>query len=148
MIFLILTILQKLYKRPATAFSNEPLAFIFSSTMKKGEVAATALLPLAPARLQWSYATPLQGLRTRLYGASSSIVLLLEKYYLGAFSAAPKTGLCGGSAACAAAPRPSNPLRSCGIRPAATACPQAPQGVSIIRMIDILVTDFDLILLG
>jgi hypothetical protein len=26
-------------------------------------------------------------------------VLLLEKYYLGAFSAAPKTGLCGGSAA-------------------------------------------------
>jgi hypothetical protein len=35
----------------------------------------------------------------------------------GAFSAAPKTGLCGGSAACAADghlrwPRPSNPLRS------------------------------------
>jgi hypothetical protein len=40
-----------------------------------------------------------------------------SKLHLGAFPAAPKTGLCGGSAACAADghlwwPRPSNPLRS------------------------------------
>jgi hypothetical protein len=57
---------------------------------------------------------------------------------LGAFVAAQKTGLCGGSAACAAAPRPSNPLRSCGVRQAATACPKHPQGASIIPMIDTL----------
>jgi hypothetical protein len=51
----------------------------------------------------------------------SYIVLLLAKNqqmqeafsqpHLGAFFAPQKTGLSGGSAACAAAPRPSNPLR-------------------------------------
>jgi hypothetical protein len=34
-----------------------------------------------------------------------------SKPHLGAFFAPQKTGLSGGSAACAAAPRPSNPLR-------------------------------------
>jgi hypothetical protein len=86
------------------------------------------------------------------------IVLLLAKYYLGAFSAAPKTGLSGAPRSRApapmhghlwrpshrrwlcivAAPHPSNPLRSCGVRPAATDCIQVPQGVSMIPMIDTL----------
>jgi hypothetical protein len=35
-----------------------------------------------------------------------------SKLHLGAFFASQKNGLCGGSAACAAAPRPSNPLRT------------------------------------
>jgi hypothetical protein len=57
----------------------------------------------------------------------------LAKHNLGAFFAPQKTGLSGGSAACAAAPRPSrsksatplgaicDPLRGCGVRPASTA---------------------------
>jgi hypothetical protein len=82
------------------------------------------------------------------------IVLLLEKYYLGAFFAAQKTGLCGGSAAYAADghlrwPRPSNPLRSYGVRRwRPRLVPKHPQRVSIIPMSDILITDFDLILFG
>jgi hypothetical protein len=35
-----------------------------------------------------------------------------QKHHPGAFFAPQKTGLSGGSAACAAAPRPSNPLRT------------------------------------
>jgi hypothetical protein len=44
-----------------------------------------------------------------LIRAKFRIAKILEN--LGAFFAPQKTGLCGGSAACAAAPRPSNPLR-------------------------------------
>jgi hypothetical protein len=77
------------------------------------------------------------------------IVFLLAKHNSGAFFAPQKTGLCGGSAAkhglrpCAAAdghlrwPRPSNPLRVCGVRPwRPQIVPKHPQGVSIIPTLD------------
>jgi hypothetical protein len=81
--------------------------------------------------------------------AEQVIVLLLAKYYLGAFSAAPKTQACRGF-------RPvPGPLRAppipCAVVVAAAgghSLSQAPQGVSIIPMIDTYVTDFELILLG
>jgi hypothetical protein len=57
-----------------------------------------------------------------------------SKPHLGAFPAAPETGLCGGSAACAAAPRPSNPLRT-----------STHPRVDIISMIDTLAANFELI---
>jgi hypothetical protein len=73
-----------------------------------------------------------------------NIVLLLTKNqqmekafskpHLGAFFAPQKTRLCGGSAACAAAPRPFNPLRTS----------THPKGW-IIRMADNLAADFELI---
>jgi hypothetical protein len=71
-----------------------------------------------------------------------SIMLLLKKYYMGAFFAPQKTGLCGGSAAPHGRwpPAVAPPLQSLAQlrRPplAATAYPQAPQEVSIIPMID------------
>jgi hypothetical protein len=74
-------------------------------------------------------------------------VLLHAKHNLGAFFAPQKTGLCGGSAACAALQkqirRICDPLRGCGVRRAATACTQHPQGVSI-TMIDTGAADFNL----
>jgi hypothetical protein len=83
--------------------------------------------------------------------------------YLGAFSAAPKTGLCGAPRSRAPAPatpwlNPFNPLRDYGARRAATADPKrgvlrskTPETIAALRqapMTGPLAIDFELVLFG
>jgi hypothetical protein len=90
--------------------------------------------------------------------SSRTLVLQSEKHNLGAFFASQKTGLCGAPRVRAPAPtfgrkrpnavaasHPYNPLRSDGVRRAATDCIQAPPRGEHYPHDQHMVTDFELI---